>query len=146
MENGNSTPFRFFVQTPYDGEQVTTFAGANQAALLQCLYSAGVGIRGANHLIVFQTAQNGIATARIGFELVPVFQLSEQVSFAVAQFRSHTSFLRRHRSMFHEISAQALTLFTPHPGRGQRPGPSLYRTVTLSECAQSSPSRTCLKE
>lgn len=76
-----------------------TFAGDDETTFFHRLDGISIGRKGAYFFTVFQSPQNRVAAERIGFKLVSVFHVREQVLFSLGEFRRRaSSFLLRHLS------------------------------------------------
>ena len=68
----NEFLFHFIFQTPHDGEEVATFAGADESAPFHRLDGIAIGRQRTYFFIVFQPPQHWVTAERISFKLVSV--------------------------------------------------------------------------
>jgi hypothetical protein len=79
--------FLLLAQTPPYCERVATFAGADESPLLQRLDGIAIRRQRAYFFIIFRPPQNWVATERIGFKLVSILDVRQEVLFHLSEFR-----------------------------------------------------------
>jgi hypothetical protein len=71
----------FVVRTPDNREGIIAFGWCDQPALLQRLERVSIRRCRTYHFVVLHSTQQQIAAERIGFELVTIFHVRQQVLF-----------------------------------------------------------------
>ena len=76
-----------FIYAPNDLEGIASIRFSNQPTLLHGLYGTAVGGWRPKNLVIPQTTQHRVTAERIGFKLVAMLHVPEQVLFVSRQFR-----------------------------------------------------------
>ncbi|MGE5735794.1 MAG: hypothetical protein ACM34E_11945 [Acidobacteriota bacterium] len=77
----------FFIYAPNDLKRIASIRFSNQPTLLHGLYGTAVGGWRPKNLVIPQTTQHRVTAERIGFKLVAMLHVPEQVLFVSRQFR-----------------------------------------------------------
>jgi len=76
-----------FIYAPNDLERIASIRFSNQPTLLHRLYGTAVGGWRPKNLVIPQPTQHRVTAERIGFKLVAMLHVPEQVLFVSRQFR-----------------------------------------------------------
>lgn len=77
-----------FIYAPNDLEGIASIRFGNQPTLLHRLYGTAVGGWRPKNLVIPQPTQHRVTAERIGFKLVAMLHVPEQVLFSFGQFRN----------------------------------------------------------